>query len=188
MTEVAFTSFDELIARLPELQDAPKARGTVALIVRRPETREREVLEEGLLDLVHGLVGDNWLPRGNRYTPDGSAHPDSQINIMSVRVVAMMAPPERWPLAGDQFFVDLDLSEENCPAGTRLQFGEATLEVTEKPHEGCVKFASRFGKDAHRFVYSPEGTAVHARGLNARVVEPGIVRTGDPVIKVAYTA
>ena len=92
--------------------------------------------------------------------------------------------PERWSLAGDQLFVDLDLSPENLPPGTRLAMGSAAIEVTKQPHTGCAKFVERFGLDAVKFVNSDEGKQLHLRGINARVALPGVIRVGDIVSKV----
>lgn len=175
----------ELEAGLGEIRQSPADQGALRMIVRRPQTDEREVLEEGELDLEVGLVGDNWKARGYRKTPDGSAHPDMQLNIMNARAAALVAQdPARWPLAGDQLYVDLDLSGENLPAGTRLQIGGAVIEVTAEPHTGCSKFVSRFGKDAMKFVNSPVGRELNLRGINAKVVEPGVIRVGDSLRKL----
>lgn len=127
--------------------------------------------------------GDHWRARGSRSTPDGSADPECQLTLMNARLVDLLAGGDRraWPLAGDQLCVDLDLSAENLPAGTRLAVGTAVIEVTAPLHTGCAKFSARFGSPALRFVNSPEGRALRLRGLNARVVEPGEVRPGDAV-------
>lgn len=176
---------DELTSGLAEIRRSPADDGTLELIVRRPAESEREVLEEGLLDLEVGLVGDSWHVRGSSRTPDGSANPLAQLTLMNVRTIALLAGDrERWPLAGDQLFVDLDLSIENLPPETRLAVGDAVVEVTAEPHTGCAKFSARFGSDALRFVNSPDGRALRLRGLNARVVEPGTVRPGDSVRKL----
>ena len=164
---------------------SPKDEGVLELIVRRPRVDEREVLEEGQLSLVEGLVGDSWKERGSSRTPDGSPHPDMQLNVMNARVLALVAQDrERWRLAGDQLIIDLDLSDENLPAGTRLSLGSAVIEVTDQPHTGCHKFVARFGLDAMRFVNSPAGKRLRLRGLNARVVRPGVIRAGDVVRKL----
>lgn len=177
---------DQLEAGLDEIRRAPKDRGTLELIVRRPATGAREVVPEAQLDLRAGLIGDNWAARGSRSTPDGSADPEMQLNVMSARVVALLAQTrERWPLAGDQLFLDFDLSVENLAPGTRLAIGDAVIEVTAVPHTGCAKFTERYGLAAMKFVNSPLGRELRMRGLNAKVVQPGTVRAGDPVRKLA---
>lgn len=185
MTEVRHLDAEELQNGLEHILAAPAASGTVEMIVRRPEVDAREVLDQGELALDVGLVGDNWLKKGYRKTADGSAHPDMQINLMNVRVIQLLAgDKENWPLAGDQFFVDLDLSDENLPPGTRLGIGDATLEITAEPHLGCKKFTARFGLEAMKFVNSGRGKELNLRGINARVVRPGTVRTGDTISKL----
>ncbi len=173
------------MAALDDLRASPPVVGVVDMVVRRPGTGERELLAEGTLDLAEGLVGDNWSTRGSRLTEDGAAHPGMQLNVINVRLSSLVAvEPERRILAGDQLHVDLDLSETNLPAGTRLALGSAVIEVTPEPHRGCAKFVERFGRDAMRFVNSPIGHELRLRGLNARVVEPGTVRPGDEIRKV----
>ena len=170
----------ELEAGLPHVQASPKDGGALEMIVRRPQTNAREVLDEALLDLAEGLVGDNWRSRGSPSTADGAADPEMQLNIMNARVAALVAGDrERWPLAGDQLYLDLDLSSANLPPSARLRLGEALLEVTPPPHTGCRKFVSRFGMDAMKFVNSRLGRQLNLRGVNAKVVEPGVVRVGD---------
>jgi hypothetical protein len=168
-----------------DLEPSPKDGGRLELIVRRPQVGAREILDEGQLDLVHGLVGDTWRQRSSTRTGDGSAHPDMQLNIMNSRIAALVAGDRsRWPLAGDQLYVDLDLSESNLPPGTRLEFGTAIVEVTSEPHTGCQKFVSRFGLDAVRLVNSPEGRKLRLRGLNARVIQPGTIKVGQLIRKI----
>jgi hypothetical protein len=175
----------QLEAKLDHLRGSPPDLGIVELIVRRPAIGEREVLAEGHLDLTVGLVGDTWNQRGSKRTDDGSPHPDMQLNVMNARYIALVArSPERWPLAGDQLYVDLDLSVDNLPAGTRLALGTAVIEVTDQPHTGCAKFTQRFGLDAFRFVQSEVGQALRLRGLNARVVVAGVVKRGDVIGKL----
>ena len=178
----------ELEAALSAALTSPKDEGTLELIVRRPAPGRRDVQEAGELDLTTGLVGDTWNIRASTRTPDGSPHPDMQINVMNSRVIAMIAGEKsRWGLAGDQLYVDYDLSAENVPAGTQLAIGTAVIEVTAQPHTGCIKFVQRFGVDAMKFVNSPQGRALHLRGINARVVVPGRIHTGDRVRKLPRT-
>jgi hypothetical protein len=176
---------EELEAGLDAIRQSPKNEGVLELIVRRPRVGEREVLQEGRLDVADGLVGDTWSTRGSSRSKDGLAHPDMQLNIMNSRVIALVAQErERWHLAGDQLFVDLDLSGENLPPGTRLALGSAVIEVTPQPHTGCQKFVSRFGVDAMKFVNSPLGRQLNLRGINAKVVLPGVIRVRDAAKKL----
>ena len=163
---------------------APHDVGTVELVVCRPAVDERRVLDTGELRPGEGLVGDNYLARGNPHTPDGAADPLAEINVMSSRVLAAVAGTDRtrWPLAGDQLIVDFDLSAANAPAGTRIAVGSATIEVTAKPHLGCSKFAERFGVDAARWVNSRKD--LRLRGINAIVIEPGSIAPGDTFRKL----
>ena len=171
---------EELEAGLEEIRRAPEDEGVLDLIVRRPRIEEREILRKAELDLVEGLVGDNWGIRGSSRTEDGSSHPLMQLTVMSSRVIDLVAKDrDRWHLAGDQLFIDLNLSVENLPPGTRLAIGSGVIEVTEQPHAGCKKFVQRFGLEAMKFVNSGLGKKLRLRGLNARVVRPGEIRVGD---------
>ena len=176
----------QLEAGVDRIREAPADNGVVELIVRRPAVDEREVLDEGELALDVGLVGDTWTERGSSRTPDGGPHPEMQLNIMNARAIDLIAGSrDRWALAGDQLYVDLDISGANLPPGTRLALGTAVIEVTAQPHTGCTKFSARFGSDAWRWVNSEVGKELHLRGINARVVQPGTVRCGDKIHKLS---
>jgi hypothetical protein len=173
---------EELEAGLAQIRASPRDAGTLALIVQRPAIDERRIVEAARLSVDDGLIGDNWKTRGSRMTADGGAHPEMQLNVMNARVAALVAQERsRWALAGDQLYVDLDLSAENLPPGTRLQLGEAVIEVTAMPHTGCRKFVQRFGRDAMAFVNSQVGRQLNLRGINARVVTGGEIRVHDIV-------
>lgn len=174
----------ELEAQLEWIRGGPPDRGRLELIVRRPAVDAREVLAEGVLDLDAGLVGDNWASKPSTSSPDGGPHPQRQLTLMNSRVALLVArTSERMPLAGDQLYVDFDLSIANAPAGTRLAVGTAVIELTEPPHLGCEKFVARFGQEAMRFVNSPVGRSLRLRGANAKVVAGGVVRVGDTVTR-----
>ena len=182
---VKHLTMDELEAALDHIRSSPADEGSLHLIVRRPSVSTREVLEEGQLDLEQGLVGDSWISRGSSTTVDGSAHPEMQLNVMNSRVVALVAQDhERWPLAGDQLYLDLDLSHTNLPVGSRLAIGSAIIEITAPPHTGCKKFVSRFGSDAMKFVNSDLGKKLRLRGANAKVVQSGTIRVGEVARKL----
>ena len=180
------TSRTSLESRLDHLRAAPGRAGTLAMIVRRPEVGVREILEEGVLDEAGGLVGDNWLGRATSRAVAEGRHLDAMITVMSARMVALLGETaDVRALAGDQLYVDLDLSHDNLPAGSRISIGdEAVLEVSAKPHAGCKKFLARFGEDAVAFVNGEEGSRLRLRGLNARVVQGGAIRTGDVVRRI----
>jgi MOSC domain-containing protein YiiM len=185
METLQYLSMTELEAGLDLIRQSPKDHGVLKMIVRRPNVDERELVNEAELDLEAGLVGDTWRMRGSKATPDGSANIQAQITLMNMRAIALLAQDEsRWALAGDQLYVDFDLSEANLPAGTRIVIGSAILEVSSTPHTGCAKFSERFGKDALKFVNSPEGKQLHLRGINTRVVRVGEIRVGDVVRKI----
>lgn len=181
MTTLTHLSLAEMEQGLDEIRRSPQDEGTVSLIVRRPSIDARELLEEGELTAAEGLAGDNWRTR----KPGPPPPADSQLTLMNVRVASLLAQDDdRRVLAGDQLFVDLDLSEGNVPAGTRLALGSAVIEITTTPHNGCKKFAERFGPDAMRFVNSPVGKEMHLRGIYARVVQEGTVRAGETIRKI----
>lgn len=184
MTTGPHLTADELDAGVEWFLGSPDDLGTVEMIVRRPAVDEREVLAEAELVVGEGVVGDTYLARPSSATGDGTPHPEAQLNVMNSRAIDLVAAGdrERWALAGDQFFVDLDLSVENLPAGTRLTIGTAVIEVAAKPHNGCAKFASRYGQEAARWVNRDQHQ--RRRGLNAIVIEPGVVRAGDAIARV----
>lgn len=185
MTDVKFLTKEELEAGLPAIRQSPKDGGELKLIVRRPQVDAREVLTEAELDTVVGLVGDTWKDRSSSRTANGSPHPDMQLNIINTRAIGLISPDEsRWQWAGDQLFLDMDLSKENLPAGTRLTLGTAVIEVTAEPHTGCKKFVERFGVDAMKFVNSSVGRELQLRGINAKVVQAGVIRVGDRAKKL----
>jgi len=170
---------------LDHIREAPVDGGTVELIARRPAEDEREVVTEAYLDTHDGLEGDTWRARGSRHTADGGPNPEAQLTLMNARAAAAIAGErDRWALAGDQLYVDLDISRTNLPPGSRVQIGSAVIEFSEAPHTGCAKFSARFGNDALRFVNSPTGRDLRLRGANCRVVKAGTVRAGDAIRKL----
>ena len=180
MSEPIHKTLAELESGMEEILRSPMDDGVLKLIVRRPQTGEREILPAAELDVSEGLIGDNWITRGNSSTPPQPPKLDMQLTVMNSRVIALLAREKnRWPLAGDQLFVDLNLSVETMPPGTQLGVGAAIIEITAPPHTGCKKFMARFGPDAVQFVNSPVGKQLRLRGLNARVVRSGVIRVGD---------
>ena len=169
-----YLSYAELDAALLDIEQSPRERGTLSLIVRRPSSGQREVLDAATLDVEEGLVGDRWA--------QGKRRRVNQLTLINARFVALVAQDrDRWPLAGDQLYVDFDLSEEHVPPGTRIAVGAAEIEVSPEPHTGCRLFAERYGRDAQRFVGSERGRALSLRGINAWVVKGADVRVGDEV-------
>jgi hypothetical protein len=175
----------ELEAGLPEITGSPADRGLLQAIVIRPASDERVSLRRCELSSDLGVHGDNWAHGCWMSLPDGRPHPDVQVAIMNARAIALIAQAEhRWPLAGDNLVADLDLSSENLPIGQQLVVGTAVLQITEVPHNGCRKFAERFGADAVKFVNSEAGKRLHLRGIYARIVQRGFVSVGDRIQKI----
>jgi MOSC domain-containing protein YiiM len=183
-TDLQHLDTAQLEATLDHVRASP-SEGTLELIIQRPAVDDRVVLGEARLNTDEGLEGDTWNQRGSKRTDDGGPHPDMQLNIMNSRILEAIAQsPERMPLAGDQLIVDMDLSDANLPAWTKLSIGEAVIEITDQPHAGCAKFSQRFGTEAHRFVNSEVGKELRLRGVNARVLVPGTIRQGDVIRKI----
>lgn len=189
MSGIRHLTAAELTAGLPEIRRSPADQGTVDMIVVRPDRNLRELPHAIELSPESGLAGDRWSRHCTRRLPDGRLNPDTQITLMNRRAAALIAGPEsRWPLAGDNLMVDLDLSLANLPTGQRLRIGGSVLEITAQPHLGCAKFNARFGADALALVNSPQGKELRLRGVNAKVVEAGWVRTGDRISKLTLAA
>ena len=185
MLNVLHLSIMELEAGMDNIRQSPKENGVLKMIVRRPDVDQREMIHEGRLNTLEGLEGDTWKTRGSSHSTDGSANVNSQITVMNARTIALLAQDEdRWSLAGDQLYIDMDLSDDNLPPGTQLLVGSAIIEVSAQPHSGCKKFSSRFGVEAMKFVNSPEGKRLHLRGINTRVVQAGTIRVGDVIKKI----
>lgn len=178
-------TLDELNGGLADVLGSPRDPGVLEAIVIRPATNERRSLRQCDLSPELGVHGDNWARGCWMKTPDGKPHPDVQVTMANSRAIALVArEKERWPLAGDNLFVDLDLSEGVLVAGQRLGIGSAVLEITGVPHNGCKKFAQRFGQDALKFVNSDVGKRMHLRGIYARIVQAGVVRVGDRITRI----
>jgi len=176
---------EELEAGLPHIEASPKDRGRLEAIVIRPSPNERESLSACEISAERGVHGDNWALGCWKTTEDGRPHPDVQVCIMNARVVQLVAQSkDRWALAGDNLFVDLDLTSDNLPPGQRLAIGETVIEITAEPHNGCKKFAERYGRDAVLFVNSAAGKQLHLRGIYAKVVKAGTISVGDPLTKI----
>jgi MOSC domain-containing protein YiiM len=154
-------------------------------VVRRPAKGQREILEAGELDTERGLVGDDWVNRPGMDSDKPS--PYAQVTVMNARLARLIsaeADPAAWAQCGDQLYVDLDVSEVNMPAGTRIGIGEAVLEIQAEPHTGCLQFREWWGADAFRLVNDKRGRALRLRGVNTVVVQSGTVRPGDTARKL----
>jgi len=180
VAEIKHLALPALEAGLGHIRQSPRSQGELQLIVRRPDTLGRELLDEGELNFEEGLAGDNWSVKASSRTSDNTPHLDMQLTIINSRAIDLVAQSkERWPLAGDQLYIDLDLSKQNLPAHTRIKLGSAVIEVTEQPHTGCQKFIDRYGLAAMKFVNSKVGRELNLRGVNAKVIQPGVIKVGD---------
>ncbi|HEY3341522.1 MAG TPA: MOSC domain-containing protein [Anaerolineae bacterium] len=184
--KITYLTTADLTQGLEHILQSPHDAGSLEMIVSRPAHGERRVCDECALDPETGVAGDHWARGCWKSLPDGKPDPDVQVTLMNARVISLIAQTrERWPLAGDNLIVDLDLSCENLPVGQRIAIGSAILQITAVPHTGCKDFAVRFGVDALQFVNSPQGKQMSLRGINTRILQAGVVRTGDRVQKIA---
>jgi MOSC domain-containing protein YiiM len=168
-------SFEQLEAMWLEDPRAPRSRGTVRLICVRKGVGEHQTPASAELSPERGLHGDRWeleLPHDL----------GRQVTLMSARVAELVAgDAQPLHMAGDNFLVDLDLSEHALPVGVRLRLGAALIEITAEPHTGCRRFSARFGQGALRWVNWRAHRERRLRGVNCRVIEPGAVAVGDLV-------
>ena len=179
------TSESVLNDKMDFILSSPSTEGELKMIVARPAINQRKVIERGEITIKEGLKGDTWKERGSSKTDDGSAYSESQITLINSRLIDVVAgSKDKWPLAGDQLYVDFDLTQSNIPAGSMLQIGECILKVSETPHTGCGKFKERFGREALKFINSEKGRSLNLRGINASVIKEGIISTGDKVTKI----
>ncbi|MBI3744525.1 MAG: MOSC domain-containing protein [Chloroflexi bacterium] len=184
MSTALYMNREALEAGLETIRQSPKDSGVLRLIVRRPQVNARELLQEAQLDPDEGLVGDTWKMRGSSKMDKRVPHPDMQLTLINSRLIALLAQQEeRWALAGDQLYVDFDLSVTSLPPWTTLAIGSAVIQVTDQPHTGCVKFSARFGPDALKFVNSSVGRELRLRGMNTKVIKAGTIRLGDAITK-----
>lgn len=181
-----FQSLQSLMEKLPGvLSAAPKGEGRLDMIVTRPVEDQRVLPESCKVSGEFGVSGDNWK-QGSGYTlDDGSGDPEAQIcMMMSGCIQAIAGDSANWAPAGDNFFLDMDLTPGNMPPGTRFSIGSAEFVVTEMPHNGCQKFIDRYGRDACLFVNTGKGKELRLRGIYARVTKDGTVAVGDTVTKL----
>lgn len=175
----------ELQAQLPDILASPRDRGVVQGIVIRPGAGERRDVDSSEISLAGGVHGDHWAKGCWKSTEAGLPHPDVQICMMNARCIAAIAQErDNWPPAGDNLFIDMDLTPDNMPTGQQLAIGSAIIEITGTPHTGCSDFIARYGRDACLFVNTGEGKRLRLRGIYARVVRDGKVSVGDRVSKV----
>ena len=171
-------SVAQIEAEIDQLAHSPQDLGVLEYIVLRLPDEQRATPQEAGVSPDGGLEGDRWA-RPN------SPNPGAQISVMNSRFLRIIAGDDtRMPLAGDNLLVDLDLSEENLPAGTQLQIGTATFEVTDVPHTGCQKFERRYGKDALEFVNGETYKSRRLRGLFIRTIQAGKIQIGDSIRKI----
>jgi MOSC domain-containing protein YiiM len=187
MSQVTHLTEQEITDGLAQVLKSPQNSGVLKAIVIRPGHEERRSLQECRLSPEGGTEGDAWARGCWLQLPDGSPDPDVQICIMNSRMIDLVAGNKaRWELAGDNLFVDLDLSRENLPSGQLLSIGDCVIEITEQAHNGCSKFSQRFGAPALKVVNSPAGKQLRLRGVYAKVIEAGVVRLEDLVTKLDH--
>lgn len=177
--------FATLEAGLENIKKSPTDNGMLYMIVVRTHKRERAVPWYCNVSPELGVEGDHWSKGSWKTLPDGSPDPSVQVTLMNSRCLDLLATEkDRWPLAGDNLIVDMDLSFENLAPGQKLSLGSAILEITDIPHTGCMKFRERFGVDGLKFVSTKTARELRLRGVFARVLNAGVVTVGDHLKKI----
>lgn len=175
----------ELAAGLPGVLESPKDNGAIEQIIVRPAANERRPVNSVAISLAGGLEGDHWAQGCWKSNESGEPHPDVQICMMNSRCIDLIAGDKsNWAPAGDNLFIDMDLTPDNLPPGTHISMGTAVLEITDTPHKGCAKFIERYGRDACVFVNVGDGDRYKLRGIYGRVVQDGVISVGDKVSKM----
>ena len=167
-------SLAELERQFTNLPLLPRDSGRLALIVCRRAPGVHEALDHVHLKVEEGVPGDEW----NRRTP---RNPDAQLTAMRRDIAELLGCGQPLTTSGENLIVELEISAANLPVGTRLSVGEAVVEVTPKPHNGCQKFARRFGEDALRFVQASATRHHNLRGIYWKVIVAGEARRGAQV-------
>jgi hypothetical protein len=173
-------SLVEIIAGFEALPPPPKDRGRLSLIVRRYPDGHREILSSTRLTPEEGVPGDGWNRRPPRKI-------DAQLAVIRIDIAELLAGEQSVTLVGDQLFVDLNISSENLPTGTRLRVGNAEVEMTPEPHNGCLKFKDRFGQEALDFVNAKATRDQNRRGVYWKVVKAGEITDGCPIEVLSRT-
>jgi hypothetical protein len=184
MSNELHLSLEELQSHLDSIKQSPQDDGILKAIVIRPVSNERVGMESSVVTPDGGVHGDRWAKQAWLNLPEEELEPKAQITVMNSRAAEVIARNRaRWPLAGDNLYVDLDLSEDNLQAGQQLSIGSAVFEITPQPHNGCGKFEQRFGAEALKWVNSEEGKHHHLRGIYIKVVKAGVINVDDTITK-----
>ncbi|PXF46048.1 hypothetical protein BWQ96_04223 [Gracilariopsis chorda] len=180
---VPFLPFSTLSKKLlgPKPIESPRDNGCVSLIVERPDINLRNIVNSTRLTVGGGMENSGWVERPEVGKKD-------QICVMSeavIRAITNGDDKDEWAAAGDNLFVDLDLGKHNLKVGDRVQVGDRVLlEVSSKPHTGCIKFSTRFGQDALKAVSVPLAKERRLRGIYFFVVKGGEIKAGDKIKKL----
>ncbi|MFT3781378.1 MAG: hypothetical protein QM790_05120 [Nibricoccus sp.] len=178
-------TFDELNRRYAAIPALPKNDARVEALCVRPDLGAREIREEIDFDPVHGAIGDRWERKTWMYLPDGKPDPRVQIAICNAQVIAMLQElTETNHHPGDTLFTNLDLSHANLPRGSKLQVGNAIIEISDVENDACMKFAKHHGSVVLDWIRLPQNRPLRLRGAFAKVSVGGKVRIGDVIKRI----
>jgi hypothetical protein len=178
-------TFAQLMAAMPHVLSAPKTNSRIESLCFRPNRNQRTFPDHLTLTQAQGVPNERWLTEPWLRLPDGRPDPDIQVSILPLRVLNLVwNEADAEPHPGDTIIADLDTSEANLPAGTRLQIGSAVLRVSNVFNDGCVKWKARYGADAKSWITAPGHPELRLRGILCAVETDGIIRLGDSIIKL----
>jgi MOSC domain-containing protein YiiM len=155
---------------LSALFAAPMRPGRLAWIGLRPARRAPMIaVEQAMLEVGSGLAGDRWrgaAAGARQVTLVGAEHLRAIAGFLGLDAVAPARLRRNLVVEGVNLL---------ALKGHRFRLGAALLEFSGECHP-CSRMEEEFGPGGYNAVRG------HG-GITARVIEPGAIRLGDPLLR-----